>query len=272
VGNYYISSFYNTRRQESFMTSYVGEGAGEIFGNVAAMVFVFDTNNQNSTVEKQLDYFEQCTGALQRHSPEAKLFILLHKSDLFASPSHAACRELESKLKRMALPTLAICHYTSIWDESIYRAWSSILISLLPSIASITAELARFTERCKLQEAILFERQTYLVLAHAGKRHPDARRFEKISNILKQVRMTTKKFEATPVSFSFILGDDELVGLILEQVNDDALLLIVDHNANDERLEALSLQIINSFKPILSALLAASVNGDGVDVDPHLLS
>lgn len=255
------------------MTNYLGERGEEIFGNVAVMVFVIDINNRPSIIERQSDYCKQCTGALQRHSPDAKLFILLHKSDLFTTTSpHTACRELESKLKRTALPILAVCHYTSIWDESIYRAWSSILISLLPSIASITTELSRFTERCRLQEAILFERQTYLVLAHAGKRHPDARRFEKISNILKQVRMTTKKFEATPVSFSFILGDDKPVGLILEQVNDEALLLIVDYNANNERLETLSLQILNSFKPILSALLAASINEDGVDVDPHLLS
>lgn len=41
---------------------------------------------------------------------------------------------------------------------------------------------------------VLFERETFLVIAHATQvQHPDIHRFEKISNIVKQFKLSVSK-------------------------------------------------------------------------------
>jgi Ras-related GTP-binding protein A/B len=78
------------------------------------------------------------------------------------------------------------CFKTSIWDETLYKAWSSIVYSLIPNIKTIEANLDNFTQICGADEVVLFERATFLVIAHSTcKEHHDVHRFEKISNIIK---------------------------------------------------------------------------------------
>lgn len=89
------------------------------------------------------------------------------------------------------------CFKTSIWDETLYKAWSTIVYSLIPNIKTIEANLDNFTKICGADEVVLFERATFLVIAHStSKDHPDVHRFEKISNIIKQFKLSCSKSQA----------------------------------------------------------------------------
>lgn len=255
------------------MQTYLGEPrATEVFSLVAALVYVIDV----ASLPVDEVTFEACTEVLRQHSPDASLFILFHKSDLLATAGASPLRELEGRLKRRALPTLATCFYSSIWDESIYRAWASIMASLVPRCEVLTSELGRLASRAQCQEAVLFESHTFLAIAHhcsrrgastAGPVTGDGRRWEKISNILKQVRLTTSKFNSTPVSVRLTLEDGTTI--LLERVTADALILLV---AVGEVVSISDLIThVLQFKPILEAILP--IQGDNyADVDPHMLS
>lgn len=79
---------------------------------------------------------------------------------------------------------------TSIWDETLYKAWSSIVYQLIPNVKSLEHQLERLCEICGADEMVLFEKATFLVISHATHRaHADVHRFEKISNIIKQFKL-----------------------------------------------------------------------------------
>ncbi|RYH10742.1 hypothetical protein EON65_39280 [archaeon] len=56
---------------------------------------------------------------------------------------------------------------TSIWDETLYKAWSQIVYSLIPNIDQLESQLKEFREICGADEVVLFEKATFLVISHA---------------------------------------------------------------------------------------------------------
>lgn len=89
------------------------------------------------------------------------------------------------------------CFRTSIWDETLYRAWSHIVYSLVPNTALLESHLNEYCTTCGADEIVLFESTTFLVIAHATcTPHSDAHRFEKISNIIKQFKLSCRKVQA----------------------------------------------------------------------------
>ena len=78
------------------------------------------------------------------------------------------------------------CYKTSIWDETLYKAWSQIVYFMLPNVKTLEKNLQQFCIALNADEVVLFERSTFLVISHHdAKGHEDIHRFEKISNIIK---------------------------------------------------------------------------------------
>ena len=61
------------------------------------------------------------------------------------------------------------CFPTSIWDETLYRAWSDIVYSLIPNVDVLKSQLDDFRSICGADEIVLFERATFLVISHISK-------------------------------------------------------------------------------------------------------
>jgi len=54
---------------------------------------------------------------------------------------------------------------TSIYDESLYKAWSNIVHTLIPNATILSKHLSTVAAACNATEVILFERTTFLVIA-----------------------------------------------------------------------------------------------------------
>lgn len=92
---------------------------------------------------------------------------------------------------------------TSIWDETLYlvffnslfnrkQAWSSVIQSLVPDSQRLQEQLNSLAKFTECDEIVLFERNTFLVLASSDTDLKlDAFRFEKISNTIKQFKLVT---------------------------------------------------------------------------------
>ena len=80
-------------------------------------------------------------------------------------------------------------HGTSIWDQSLFKAWGSIMHGLIPNLSTIESILHHLVEITGAEEIVLFERTTFLIVtsvqSDVGERNPHKDRFEKLSNILK---------------------------------------------------------------------------------------
>jgi len=179
--------------QEAFMKDYFSSQRDHIFRNVEVLIYVFDIESHN--LREDMTDYHNCLEAIQQNSPNAKIFCLLHKMDLIPEDQREKTFiDREEGLRQASLPMNITCFPTSIWDETLYKAWSCIVYAMIPNISIIESRLQKFCQICEADEVVLFERATFLVISHASTRkHKDIHRFEKISNIIKQFKLSCSK-------------------------------------------------------------------------------
>lgn len=182
--------------QESFMENYYRSQKENIFRNVEVLIYVFDVESRE--VERDIHYYQSCLEAILQNSPEAKIFCLVHKMDLIQEDHRdVVFTSKQEDLKKLSKPLDCTCFRTSIWDETLYKAWSSIVYMLIPNVKEMETSLREFAEIQDADEVLLFERATFLVISHAQRyQHRDVHRFEKISNIIKQFKLSCSKLAA----------------------------------------------------------------------------
>lgn len=162
--------------------------------------------NKASEVAHDLRCFKMTAQNIKQFSPRARLFCLIHKMDLLKSSGRdVVLSEYAQELNRLS-DGLAFHYFgTSIWDESLYRAWSQIATSLLPNVRLLEEKLQRFCHILGADEVVLFERSTFLVIGSATARGKDTsmdpQRFEKVSNLSKQLKLMCMKSQANFTSF-----------------------------------------------------------------------
>jgi Ras-related GTP-binding protein A/B len=202
--------------QDAFYESYFERDREMIFRSVELLIYVFDIESDHP--EKDIEHYSGVLEAIEENSPDARIFVLIHKFDLVAEEERDAIfadrrKHIEDHSRGLSLT----CFRTSIWDETLYKAWSEIVTCLIPNINLLKSHLNEFCQICDADEGVLFEKATFLVISHAtigqgggtgGGRNSgnavanrrstilDAHRFEKISNIIKQFKLSCGKTQA----------------------------------------------------------------------------
>lgn len=211
--------------QDSFMENYLSSQRDHIFRNVQVLIYVFDVESRDW--DRDVFYYRQCLEAMQQNSNDAKIFCLVHKMDLITEEQRDfVFKQKESELRSVSMPQKINVFRTSIWDETLYRAWSSIVYALIPNVKVVESRLEKFCRICEADEVVLFEKATFLVISHATRgisaspsgdtksvtvestgsndgvhsvmpaAELDPHRFEKISNIIKQFKLSCSKSQA----------------------------------------------------------------------------
>ncbi|KAK1752931.1 Gtr1/RagA G protein conserved region-domain-containing protein [Echria macrotheca] len=218
--------------QEAFMENYLSQQRAHVFSNVGVLIYVFDIESRGD-VERDLATYVNIISALVQYSREAKVFVLVHKMDLIQPAMREAVFDQRVALvRRKTAEAVSIVRKqkpdasahpqsppfpstqipdvdldmqlfaTSIWDQSLYKAWASIIHDLVPNLAVIETQLASLGVAIDADEILLFERTSFLVVSkwssREGERNPYGDRFERMSNILKSWKHTCSKFTGTP--------------------------------------------------------------------------
>jgi len=103
---------------------------------VEVLIFVFDFTSKEFVHD--LEHYQSCLSALSDLSKSAKIFCLVHKMDLIPEAKRESV--FQEKKQRIMENTKAEfkskteCYKTSIWDETLYKAWSTIVSIMLPNI------------------------------------------------------------------------------------------------------------------------------------------
>ncbi len=172
------------------MESYLRHQRDHVFGSVAVLIFVFDIESR----EFQADVvnYSNIVRALGECSPQAKVFCLIHKMDLVQGKLRAQLFDERADYIRAASEGFrhSVDFYaTSIWDQSLYKAWTQIIYYLIPNAGTIESLLQHLAEAIDARELILYERTTCLMVTHVIRgpesANPFTDRFERISSILK---------------------------------------------------------------------------------------
>jgi len=181
--------------QEAFMENYFVSQRENIFRNVEVLIYVFDVESRDEELKKDLRYYQTCLSAIYENSPSAKVFCLIHKMDLLQEDQRDKIfLERENEIINMSKPVKCTCFKTSIWDETLYGAWSSIVYKLIPNVQELEQSLKMFADLMECDEVLLFERATFLIISFCERAaHRDGHRFEKVSNIIKGFKLSCSK-------------------------------------------------------------------------------
>jgi Ras-related GTP-binding protein A/B len=119
--------------QDAFYESYFERDRETIFRSVELLIYVFDIESDNP--EKDFDHFSGVLEAIEENSPDARIFVLVHKMDLVHEDERDMIFEDRQRIIEAHSRGLHLeCFATSIWDETLYKAWSEIVTNLIPNI------------------------------------------------------------------------------------------------------------------------------------------
>ncbi|KZZ97434.1 GTP-binding protein GTR1 [Moelleriella libera RCEF 2490] len=106
---------------------------------------------------------------------------------------------------------------TSIWDQSLYKAWASIIHDLVPNLEVIERNLANLGMAIEAEEILLFERTSFLAVSSwtssEGQRNPTEDRLERMSNIMKHFKQSISRFTGTPRNAEQFIRMEHKAGL-----------------------------------------------------------
>lgn len=197
--------------QDIFIQNYFSTQRDHLFRMVEVLIHVFDVTS--SEVKKDVSTFKDCLIHLREYSPDAKVFVLVHKMDLMNVEARPmAFTTLMDHLQQLSNGFELTGFATSIWDESLYKAWSTIVCSLIPNMTLFQKHLKSFADVSEAQEVVLFERTTFLVICHVSpdssqitdgdSEDLDPKRFEKISNYIKAYKQSCSKLRSQLQTFT----------------------------------------------------------------------
>jgi Ras-related GTP-binding protein A/B len=221
------------------MEQYFQSQRENIFKKVQVLIYVFDVTSKDFNGD--LQYYENCLNALTDLSPTAKIFCLVHKLDLLAeSNREKSFNEKRMKIIEKTKNFEVDCFKTSIWDETLYKAWSQIVYFLLPNVKTLEKNLEQFCNTLNADEVVLFERSTFLVVSHHdAKKHEDIHRFEKISNIIKQFKLSCIK---TSFQFQSMVVRNQKFTAFIDEFTSSTYIMVIVSDPDIEQ-EAIALNI-----------------------------
>ncbi|KAI1005605.1 hypothetical protein K3495_g2613 [Podosphaera aphanis] len=201
--------------QDAFMENYLSQQRRHVFSNVGVLIYVFDVESRD--FDRDLLTYRSIITALAQFSHTATIYILIHKMDLVV-PNQREPIYLDriSHIRSRSESFSPIPFATSIWDQSLYKAWAEIIHDLVPNLDQIEKHLGTLGKLILAQEVLLFERSSFLVvsswLSDIGAANPTTERYERLSNIIKNFKQTTSRYTGTPKSAEqFILMEVKLL-------------------------------------------------------------
>ncbi|CAF1021912.1 unnamed protein product, partial [Brachionus calyciflorus] len=215
--------------QDHFMENYFTLQRENIFKNVEVMVYVFDV--ESLEIDKDIIYYQRCLESLAQHSPNAKIFVLIHKMDLI----HDKYRDDTFNKRKEEISAFSKfldvkCFKTSIWDETLYRAWSCIVQELVLNSSLLENSLNDFADVSEADEILLFEKTTLLIVSQSlRKENTDLKRFERISNIIKQFKINCNRFDTTFQSIEIKNGN---LTVIIDVFTSNTYIMVIVTNPN----------------------------------------
>ncbi|KAH8921401.1 hypothetical protein BT69DRAFT_1298716 [Atractiella rhizophila] len=213
-----------------------------------------------------------------------KVFILMHKKDLVSAEvaeskrrmveewtyealHHVEARAVQKLANRRSAGSVneasrgrrrvdlkqffmgAFC--TTIWDDSLYSAWSMIVSTLIPNLERIKKDLMTFSRSCNATEVVIFESNTWLVVCSVSNRSKGStfieggaqeqdhdqqqkRLYERISSVIKTFKYSCVKGARTQFESIQICEPD--FTLVMDAFTEDTHVLIVCENAVEPRV------------------------------------
>ena len=212
--------------QKTHLDEYISKYPKDVFSGVTKLIYVFD-------IEYIEDYsyhniYIDIIDRLEIYSEKAKIFILVHKIDKIKKDNKMEkfrkCRELINKLTPSN--NLESIFFTSIWDDTLYNAWSQIVQSMIPVLKEISQSITEFGETNQCDEIVLVERDTFLIVANYEKikraENVSYGRYERIAGIFKTLKINCKNEQLESIR----IQNDQFCAVLRNYTSNTYILII----------------------------------------------
>ncbi len=122
--------------QKVFLKRFLNAFSPFVFSNVKIFIFLIDVSNK-STRNNSLQYFSASIEKLRTYSPEADVFVFLHKNDLvISSPNYESIHEQLKEAFQLEYKALLRFFRTTIYTpETVIDAFGRIFELIIPELA-----------------------------------------------------------------------------------------------------------------------------------------
>ncbi|HUX98676.1 MAG TPA: ADP-ribosylation factor-like protein [Candidatus Deferrimicrobium sp.] len=145
--------------QQQYLDEYHGALKTNIFQQASILLYVVDVLD-SARYEAARNEFQWAVNQLLAFNPKAKIFLFFHKIDvihdkdvLFHHLKNRFSQQIDHKIT---------CYATSIFDESLFRAWSDIICEISPKSTYINSLLKQLKNQQEIRDVLLLEKTTGL--------------------------------------------------------------------------------------------------------------
>jgi GTPase SAR1 family protein/predicted regulator of Ras-like GTPase activity (Roadblock/LC7/MglB family) len=193
--------------QEKFMGRYFTEPE-LTFGEASVLIFVIDAYNVDMYEESRRN-LHKCVTLIKKHGTrptnlpknETNIFCLLHKMDQFGSNREEQYKQLIDYFRlnpeTNEQQTDILFFDTSIFDSSIFSAWTKITQKIVPKSSKLNLMAQEFKEDLKAYAVLIIEKRTGLPISASRTLLDDSALIGSTSRIMIMLEKVLPEFELT---------------------------------------------------------------------------
>ncbi len=208
--------------QQQYLDEYHGPLRKNIFRKASILLYIVDITDYERFDNAKTE-FEWSSNQILSYNPNAKLNVFLHKSDLVHDKDTVVSHIKKAFSKNISHEINY--HLTSIFDESLFKAWSDIIRELSPKSIFINSILKQLKNQKGVKDALVIERTSGLACGSTIDIIEEDIIIGMISLLIVTIDKVTKNMELEKFR-EFKLKTDSN-SLLITNVNQDLLLVII---------------------------------------------
>ncbi|UCC20356.1 MAG: hypothetical protein JSV62_03445 [Promethearchaeota archaeon] len=230
--------------QQQYLDEYHGPLRKNIFRKASILLYVVDITDYDR-FDNAKDEFEWSANQILSFNPNAKLNVFLHKSDLIHDKDSVV-----SHIKKAFSENISqeiIFHLTSIFDESLFKAWSDIIRELSPKSIFINSILNQLKHQNGVKDALVIEKTSGLACGSTIDLNEEDLIIGMISLLIVTIDKVTNNMEMD--NFREFKLKTDTNSILMTDINQDLLLGIIlknDFSNNNliEEIEEVAKEVI----------------------------
>ncbi len=208
--------------QQQYLDEYHGPLRKNIFRKASILLYVVDITDYERFDNAMIE-FEWGVNQILLYNPNAKLNVFLHKSDLVRDKDSVVSHIKKVFSKNMSYEINY--HLTSIFDESLFKAWSDIIRELSPKSTFINSILKQLKNQKGVKDALVIEKTSGLACGSTIDLVEEDIIVGMISLLIVTIDKITKKMELERFK-EFKLKTDSN-SILVTNINEDLILVII---------------------------------------------
>lgn len=215
--------------QEQYLKEYHGKMKENIFQKASILIYVLDASDVDR-FEYAKKEFEWAAKNILLFNPKAKLYIFLHKMDKIHDKN--AMTEHIKNIFSVVIENKIKFLPTSIFDESLFNAWSEIIREISPKSTFINSILKQLKNTGGIKDVLLIEKNTGLACGSTVDISEEDIILGMISLLIITIDRVTTEMKLRNLKQFSLRADDGT--LLLSDITKDLMLVIILNNSNNE--------------------------------------